>query len=342
MSCKSLPKLTPRQLAVNQLVNASRILAYHGIADDLPGHISVRDPLSPDATFLITGGTGPAAHVSPADIAVARINDSVVTSPALEGFPLPLRPAEVFIHSSIYERFPNTTVSCIAFYRAEQLIPWSLFSTSQGNDTSPEATTGDLNRFFGTTSGTAFMGPYPAPVFSVFDAEPNTTSVAVDNAIKGYALAERFGPLNTSTETTSQSNGFRPLVLLRNDGATVVGTSVPETVFRFVQAAKSARVQYHSVSLATASGSMSQFLPATATKLSDEYLRSWLLWMSQIERSLNADSVRSPELWQGSGGNTPATSDNQSGGAAGRPVFTFVSSSLIFCIALTHAMLALM
>lgn len=154
------------------------------------------------------------------------------------------------------------------------------------------------------------MGPHPAPVFNVFDAEPGTATVAVDNTIKGFGLAEKFGPVNASVQTVNQTDGFRPLVLMRNDGATVVGITVPETVFRFVQAAKSARVQYHSSFLTSSNGSVPQFLPNGATKTTDEYLRSWLLWMSQIEPSINADSTRSPELWKGDGTSSPANTNS--------------------------------
>lgn len=333
----SLPKLTPRQLAVNQLVNASRILAYQGIADDSPGHISIRDPLSPNTTFLITGGSSTAAQITPADIAVVRINDSVVTSAALSGYAPPLRPAEIFIHSSIYQRFPNTTVSSIAYYRAEQLLPWSLFPTNVTNITSSAVTTADLTGFYAATSATAFMGALPAPVFNVFDAEPSTTSVAVDNTIKGYELAQKFGPSDAAVHTVNETDGFRPLVLMRNDGATVVGTTVPETVFRFVQAAKNARVQYHSSFLATANGSVPQLLPLAATKTGDNYLRSWLLWMSQIEPSINADSVRSPELWKGNRDSNSGVS-NTNGGVTRRP-FAVSVSLLAICVAFLHSLL---
>lgn len=285
-------------------------MAYQGIADDSVGHISVRDPLSPDTTFLITAGSGAAAQISPADIAVVRINDSVVTSAALSGYAPPTRPATIFIHSSIYQRFPNTTVSSIAYYQAEQLIPWSLFSTNTANTSASEVTAADLTGFYATTSGTAFMGAHPAPVFNVFEAEPSTTSGAVDNTIKGYELAQKFGPADASVQTVNLTDGFRPLVLMRNDGATVVGTTVPETVFRFVQAAKSARILQHTSSMTATNGSVPQYLPVAATKTEDEYLRSWLLWMSQIEPSINADSSRSPELWKGNGDSGSGTNSN--------------------------------
>ncbi|SOV09877.1 uncharacterized protein UDID_08900 [Ustilago sp. UG-2017a] len=335
VGAQSLPELTPRQLAVHQLVNASRILAYQGIADDSLGHISVRDPLAPDTSYLVTGGSSSAAHVTPADIAIVRINDSVITSAALSDYGPPLRPAEIFIHSSIYQRFPNTTVSSVAFYRSEQLLPWSLYNTNTSSLISSSVTAADLTAFFAATSGTAFMGPHPAPVFDVFDAEPSTTSVAVDNTVKGFGLAQKFGPANASVQTINQTDGFRPLVLMRNDGATVVGTTVPETVYRFVQAAKSARVQYHASSLASVSGSVPQFLPDQATKTTDQYLPSWLLWMSQIEPSINADSTRSPELWKGDGTTSPASA--HSNGQAIQLPFKSSASMLPVCAALILA-----
>ncbi|GAC71114.1 hypothetical protein PANT_1c00006 [Moesziomyces antarcticus T-34] len=305
VASQSLPKLTPRQLAVNQLVNASRILASQGVADDCAGHISIRDPLSPD-TFLITGGSRTSAKITPADVAVVRINDSQVISAALDDHEPPIRPAEIFIHSSIYQRFPNTTVNSIAYYQAEQLLPWSLFASDSAGVNTSQVTANDLTGFFATTAGASFMGAHPAPVFSVFDDDPDATTIAVDDVAKGLSLATMFGPADAAVASVNETDGFRPLVLMRNDGATVVGTTVPEVTFRFVQAVKSARIQHHASLLSAQSGSVPRFVPAQATKTSDEYLRSWLLWISQVEDGMAADVARSPELWAGSG-NAAAT-----------------------------------
>lgn len=291
--------MTPRELAVNQLVNASRILALHGIADDGPGHISVRDPLSPNDTFLLTAGSSTPAQVTPADIAVVRINDSVVTGAALNEFSTPVRPSEVFIHSSIYQRFPNTTVNSIAYYRAEQLLPWSLYPDNTSNVSIITAGP-DFSAFLPAFQGAAFLGPYGAPTFSIFDSEPNTTSVAIDNMIKGHALARAVGPTGANISTVTQDPGYRPLVLMRNDGATVTGTTVPEVAFRFIAAAKNARIYSHmiaTIGTASTNGATPYFLPSTATRTTDNYLRSWLLWMTQIESGMVADQARHPQLW---------------------------------------------
>ncbi|SNX88043.1 uncharacterized protein MEPE_06754 [Melanopsichium pennsylvanicum] len=332
-----LPKLTPRQLAVNQLVNASRILALQGIADDSLGHISVRDPLSPNTAFLITAGSSVPAHVTPADIAVVRINDSVVTSAALSAYPPPKPNPGIFIHSSIYQRFPNTTVSSIAYYAPEQLLPFALFPDNSPNVTSTSVTPEDLTGFYAVTSGAAFLGAYPAPVYSVFDAESGATSVTVDNAIKGYEMAQKFGPAGASSQTVNLKDGFRPLVLMRNDGATMVGATVPETVFRFVQAVKNARVLYHFLSSTDAI--VPQFLPAgVATEATDNpTVRSWLLWMSQIEASIKADSARSPELWEGDSVSN-SSSVNKNHGAHQQP-FAASASILAVCVAIFNVML---
>lgn len=337
--------MTPRQLAVNQLVNASRILAYQGIADDSPGHISIRDPLSPNTAFLITGGNRTPAQITPADIAVVRINDSVVTSAALDGYAPPARPAEIFIHSAIYQRFPNETVSSIAYYQAEQLLPWTLFPADTTNRSSAEATVSDLSSLHASTSEAAFLGSYSAPVFDAFSAESDTTSVAVDSVIKAFDLAAKFGPARATVDTVNQTNGFRPLVLMRNDGATVVGVSVPEVVFRFVQASKSARVQFHAASLTYGNGSAPLFVPSAATKTVDAYLRSWLLWMTQIERAVHDDSARSPELWQGNG-NTNSSAGSGSGSksknsAATEQTFGPIATMLALVFALICAPLIL-
>lgn len=310
--------LTPRQLAVNQLVNASRILAQQGIADDSAGHISIRDPLSPNTAFLITTDSRTAAQVTPADIAVVRINDSVVTSAALSGYPIPNRPAEVFIHSSIYQRFPNSTVNSIAFYQTEQLLPWAMFRANRANGTSAGATASDMTSLYSATSGSAFMGAHPAPIFDALVADPNTLSLAVDNVIKGFGLAQKFGPASATVDTINQTDGFRPLVLMRNHGATVVGTSVPETVFRFIQAAKSARVQFHAAALTLGNGSTPLFVPSTVTKTTDVYLRSWLLWMTQIETAIRDDSSRSPDLWKGDGDSGSGSGSGSGTGTSSR------------------------
>ncbi|PWZ00409.1 hypothetical protein BCV70DRAFT_95051 [Testicularia cyperi] len=330
VAAQTLPTLTPRQLAVNQLVNASRILAYYSIADDGPGHISVRDPSSPGDTFLITGGDSAPGQVRPADIAVVRINDSVVVGAALGGFAAPTRPAEVFIHSSIYQRFPNTTVNSIAYYRPEQLIPYSIYPAYVANATSGEASN-NASSFLPTTQSVAFLGPHAAPIFNLFDSEPNATTAAVDNAVKGFALSVKFGPQGTSVSTIQDANGFRPLVLMRNDGATTAGLTVPEVVFRLMQAVKNARILSNSLATAliggttisSSSSAQIQFLPSTATQTSDNYLRSWLVWMSSIEAGINEDQTRNPAAWAGASGGSSSSSDpdSSSSGAAS----TFVS-----------------
>lgn len=295
----SLPRLSPRELAVDQLVNASRILAWHGIADDGPGHISVRDPLSPNTTFLLTAGSGTPAQITPADIAVVRINDSVVIGAALSNFTPPIRPAEVFIHSAIYQRFPNSTVNSIAYYRAQQLLPWSLYPDTTSNVTVSSAGP-DFSAFLPVYQGAAFLGPYGAPTFSIIESEPNTTSAAINNVVKGHALATAMGPVGANISTVTEANGYRPLVLMRNDGATVSGTTVPEVVFRFIAAVKNAEIyssMIATIGTASTNGATPYFLPGTATRMSDNYLRSWLLWMTEIESDMLTDQRRRSELW---------------------------------------------
>ncbi|EST07000.1 Class II aldolase/adducin N-terminal [Kalmanozyma brasiliensis GHG001] len=338
VASQALPQLTPRQLAVNQLVNASRILAQQTIADDSPGHISIRDPLAPNLAFLITAGTHPAAQITPADIAVARINDSIVTSAALSGYPAPARPAEIFLHSSIYQRFPNTTVASIAFYRPEQLLPYTMFPDKSSNASAADATVSDMTSLYAATSGAAFMGGYAAPVFDAFDAEPATITPSVDNVVKGFALAQKFGPANARAGSVNETDGFRPLVLMRNDGATVVGTSVPETVFRFVNAVKSARVQWQASAMAFGNGSRPLFLPNAAAKANDAYLRSWLLWMTQIEDSIRADEARSPELWETDDANS--TTGDGGGSLASGAVATLLARPQTVPIATAAILLA--
>lgn len=126
------------------------------------------------------------------------------------------------------------------------------------------------------------------------------TSVAIDNTIKGHALARAVGPANANISTVTQDPGYRPLVLMRNDGAIVSATSVPEVVFRFVAAVKNARVyssMIATIGTASTNGATPYFLPGTATRTTDNYLRSWLYWMTQIESSMLADQARHPELW---------------------------------------------
>ncbi len=90
-----------------------------------------------------------------------------------------------------------------------------------------------MTSLYAATSGAAFLGGFPhlcsthSTPSPARPLQPSTTSSRVLPWLRSLGLVVR------GERTVNLTDGFRPLVLMRNDGVTVVGTSVPETVFRF-------------------------------------------------------------------------------------------------------------
>ncbi len=154
--------------------------------------------------------------------------------------------SERFIHGEIYKRRPD--VVSVVHTHAPALIPFGV----------TKATLQPIYHMSG------FLG-VGVPVFEIRDAG-GITDMLIRTPQLGKALA-------TSLDA-------RPVVLMRGHGATVVGGSIQQSVFRAVYATMNAKLQAEALRLG--GGEVSYLLPdeaAKAAQANDNSLhRPWELW----------------------------------------------------------------
>jgi ribulose-5-phosphate 4-epimerase/fuculose-1-phosphate aldolase len=185
--------------------------------------------------------------------APAMVTAEKIVAFGLDGAPVSPHPAERyhgerFIHSEIYGARPD--VNAIVHCHAAQLL---LFGV-----------TGVALRPVYHMSG--FLGT-GVPVFDIRDVA-GLTDMQVSSPPLGRALAD-------SLEDKS-------MVLMRGHGATIVGASIPEAVFRAIYAVKNAELQLEAPKLGEV-----MFLAAEEAAKFDAMLnvtRAWDVWKRDAQR----------------------------------------------------------
>jgi HCOMODA/2-hydroxy-3-carboxy-muconic semialdehyde decarboxylase len=158
--------------------------------------------------------------------------------------------SERFIHGEIYKIRPDVT--SVVHCHARPLIP---FGAAKGAKLRP------MFHMCG------FLG-CGVPIFEIREAG-GMTDMLVRTAPLGKALA------------ASLADKF--VVLMRGHGATMVGTSIPEAVFRAVYATENATIQMQAHQLAV--GGEVEFLSAEESEKSGQgrnVPRAWALWKHQF------------------------------------------------------------
>jgi HCOMODA/2-hydroxy-3-carboxy-muconic semialdehyde decarboxylase len=158
--------------------------------------------------------------------------------------------SERFIHSEIYKVRPD--VLSVVHCHARPLIP---FGVAKGARLRP------IFHMCG------FLG-CGVPIFEIRETG-GMTDMLIRTAALGKALAVSLGDKN--------------VVLMRGHGATMVGNSIPETVFRAVYATENASIQMQAHALAQ-NGEV-EFLSDEESDLSGKgrnVPRSWTLWKHQF------------------------------------------------------------
>jgi ribulose-5-phosphate 4-epimerase/fuculose-1-phosphate aldolase len=205
---------------------------------DAFGHVSARSDADPERFLLAR------------DMAPAIVEAQDVMAFALDGTPLDgdaRRPyLERFIHGSIYRARPD--VGAVVHSHAASLIP------------------------FGVVRGVALRPVFhmssflrgAVPVFEIRDAAGADNDMLVRDAALGDALANVLGA--------------EPAVLMRGHGATVVGRTVREAVFRAIYTAQNAALQAEAMRL----GEVTFLSDAEARNASQtnagQIERAWSLW----------------------------------------------------------------
>jgi HCOMODA/2-hydroxy-3-carboxy-muconic semialdehyde decarboxylase len=161
--------------------------------------------------------------------------------------------SERFIHGEIYKLRPE--VMSVIHCHARSLIP---FGAARGAKLRP------MSHMCG------FLG-CGVPIFEIRKAGGNT-DMLIRTPELGKAVAETLGDKN--------------VVLMRGHGATMIGISIPEVVFRAVYSMDNATVQMQAHVLAF--GGEVEFLNEEEAELSSRgrnVPRAWSLWKSQFSKA---------------------------------------------------------
>jgi HCOMODA/2-hydroxy-3-carboxy-muconic semialdehyde decarboxylase len=154
---------------------------------------------------------------------------------------------ERFIHGEIYRARPD--VRAIVHSHSPSVLPFG-------------ATGAPLRPLYHMS---AFLSG-GVPVWDIGRAAGGATDMLVRTPALGHALA--------------QALGARPVVLMRGHGAVVVGTSLPQVVFRSVYTEVNARLQAQAIALG--GGNVTYLSPEEAAKaegsIASTLGRPWELW----------------------------------------------------------------
>jgi HCOMODA/2-hydroxy-3-carboxy-muconic semialdehyde decarboxylase len=218
-------------------------ILFHLNVVDAFGHISVRDDRDPGNHYLMS------RHLPPGMVTAADIVTFDMDSNPLTHTDKP-QMSERFIHGEIYKVRPD--VISVVHCHARPLIP---FGTAKGAKLRP------IFHMCG------FLG-CGVPIFEIREAG-GMTDMLIRTAPLGKALA--------------QSLGDKTVVLMRGHGATMVGESIQEAVFRAVFATENATLQMQAHQLAI--GGEIEFLSeeeAAKSSRGRNVPRSWTLWKHLI------------------------------------------------------------
>jgi HCOMODA/2-hydroxy-3-carboxy-muconic semialdehyde decarboxylase len=186
----------------------------------------------------------PPGMVTPADIAVFDLNSNPLTLADKPQY------SERFIHGEIYKVRPD--VVSVIHCHARPLIP---FGAAKGAKLRP------------MTHMCGFLG-CGVPIFEIRETG-GMTDMLIRTAELGEALAASLADKN--------------VVLMRGHGATMVGVSIPEAVFRAVYATENATIQMQAHQLAV-NGEV-EFLTFEESEKSSRgrnVPRAWSLWKHQM------------------------------------------------------------
>jgi HCOMODA/2-hydroxy-3-carboxy-muconic semialdehyde decarboxylase len=160
--------------------------------------------------------------------------------------------SERFIHSEIYKLRPE--VMSVVHCHAHALIP---FGAAKGARLRP------------MTHMCGFLG-CGVPIFEIRKAGGNT-DMLIRTPELGRALAEELGDKN--------------VVLMRGHGATMIGVSIPEAVFRAIYSMQNAHIQMQSIFLSE-DGDVEYLNEEESEKSSRgrNVPRAWSLWKSEFSK----------------------------------------------------------
>jgi ribulose-5-phosphate 4-epimerase/fuculose-1-phosphate aldolase len=195
----------------------------------------------------------PQRYVMSRHLAPGLVTEKDLLTYDLESEPVPATKhrlySERYIHGEIYKARPD--VMAVVHCHAATLIPFGI-------------TSADLQPVYHMS---AFLG-LGVPKFEIRE-RAGMTDMLIRTAPIGHALAEKLGD--------------KPMVLMRGHGATMVGTTIRQAVYRAMYAAKNAEIQLEAMRF----GDVTYLAPeesANQERYSSEVMhRPWDMWKREVE-----------------------------------------------------------
>jgi ribulose-5-phosphate 4-epimerase/fuculose-1-phosphate aldolase len=229
---------------------ADLVTANHILYDqhvvDAFGHVSVRHDKRSDRFLL-------ARNMAPAMVTAADIIEF-----DLDGVPIDAGDRKVylerFIHGEIYRARPD--VGAVVHSHSHAVIPFGAMRAHKLRAIF------HMGGFIGTET----------PVFEIRECIGDGSNLLISNNELGVALAKSIGP--------------KPAILMRGHGATVVGATLPDAVYRGVYLDINARLQLQTLSLGPVNYLTEAEGQATAATNATQVSRAWDMWKTQAEGRL--------------------------------------------------------
>jgi ribulose-5-phosphate 4-epimerase/fuculose-1-phosphate aldolase len=211
------------------------------------GHVSARRPDRPDR-FLLARSMAPGL-VRASDIMTFDLDGAPAAADARASY------LERFIHSEIYRARPD--VGAVVHSHSRGVIPFGVARRAR------------LRPIYHMCG---FLGR-GAPIFEIRDAAGDGSDLLVRDPALGAALA--------------RSLGDAAAVLMRGHGATVVGGTLRQAVFRAVYTELGAQLQAEALRLGPVAY-LSAAEARAAAKTNDSQIdRAWSLWRAQARQNMS-------------------------------------------------------
>lgn len=210
---------------------------------DAFGHVSIRHDRDPQR-FLLARNMAPAL-VTARDIVEFHLDGAPVNA---GGRPVYL---ERFIHGEIYRARPD--VAAVVHSHAPAVVP---FGVSRSARLKP---VWHMSGFLGLDT----------PVFEIRETAGDASDLLIRTNELGEALARALGQAG--------------VVLMRGHGATVVGETLRQVVFRAVYTQVNAELQQRALQLGDVNYLSEAEATATAASVGSQVDRAWHLWKTEVD-----------------------------------------------------------
>lgn len=213
---------------------------------DAFGHVSVRHDKRPDR-YLLARNMAPGL-VTEADIIEYDLDSNPLNANGRSVY------LERFIHGELYRARPD--VMAVVHSHSPSVIPFGIVKSVP---------------FRPVYHMAAFIGE-AAPIFEIRDVAGDETDLLISDRRLGAALAKTLGS--------------GTVALMRGHGATVVGATLMEVVFRAVYAEGNARLQAEALRIGPVTYLSAGEARTATVNVGGQALRAWNLWRMQAEGTL--------------------------------------------------------